>query len=620
MQYMASSYANQIDSSLKEKEVLATALANILETQNLSDQELIELLKDFKASSVGVNSAFVGYENLRYADSDGYTDKNKKNYDPRTRGWYKTALNSDKVSYTDVYIDTVNKRPCVSIVKKISRNGKFIGVAGIDIDLQAIDKLVKDIQVAKTGYAFILNNKGDFLTHPTYQLTDNIKSVENGKLAIAANNLLEQTSSVETAELGSEKYVLGTNKIGNTGLTFVIAAPINEIFADLQTVGITSMISSVISLCLLGCIIYFVTSSIVNRIKKLDIKAAKVANGDLSTIDVEKQENSNDELSKLNNSFEIMRENLRQVIAQLYDVSTQLASTSQQLSSGFEQSALSIDEVANSMTKVANESERQVNEVNNATNVVSNISASIEEVAATTNNMAMQADDVENVTEIGQESIQKATMQMNCVVEGTGQIRDRLKNLENSSTEIGKIVEIISSIAGQTNLLALNAAIEAARAGEHGKGFAVVADEVRKLAEQSEQAAQKITSLIQENCNDIDAVSNSIHTTMKDLTDGVSLVNLSGEGFEKISASVGQQVEQVKQISDVLKTLANNSQEIVEVIQKVDEIGKASAAEVLTVSAATQEQTASMEQIASAGKMLANMADELQKNINKFKL
>lgn len=195
-----------------------------------------------------------------------------------------------------------------------------------------------------------------------------------------------------------------------------------------------------------------------------------------------------------------------------------------------------------------------------------------------------------------------------------------IRDLGEQSKKIGEIVDTISGIAEQTNLLALNAAIEAARAGEHGKGFAVVAEEVRKLAEQSGNATENITSII----NDIQKRTQDAVVSMQTGTEmtlgSVQSVNEAGSAFQEIVAQLEQLFTRIERSAEAIKETNRGSKRITEAIHAIETVASALAEETQTVSAATEEQTASVHEVASASKKLEEMAAELQGSVERFKL
>ncbi len=192
--------------------------------------------------------------------------------------------------------------------------------------------------------------------------------------------------------------------------------------------------------------------------------------------------------------------------------------------------------------------------------------------------------------------------------------------LGERSKEIGQIVDTISGIASQTNLLALNAAIEAARAGEQGRGFAVVAEEVRKLAEQSQEATQRIAELIGHIQTDTDKAVDAMNDGTREVKTGAEVVDSAGTAFREIVELVSQGSGQIRDISAAVQEMASGSQQIVGLVKKIDILSKTSAGEAQSVSAATEEQLASMEELATSSQALAQLAQDLQTAVAKFRV
>jgi len=327
-----------------------------------------------------------------------------------------------------------------------------------------------------------------------------------------------------------------------------------------------------------------------------------------------------DEFGIMAKAFDNLTTTMRETIRQMIQSSEQVAASSEELTAGAQQSAEASNNIAVSITQVAQGSEKQVSAVNETSAIVQEISATMEEMSATATEMATMSEQTASAAIEGKTSVDRAVGQMNAVSVGARQAQVAAEDLKASSAQIGEIVGLISTIAGQTNLLALNAAIEAARAGEQGRGFAVVAEEVRKLAEQSEQAAHQIKELVGSNHDSIGKVVAAIDVAGRELTQGVELVNVAGANFGAINEQVSKVTDQVRIIAKAINEAAIGSQRIVGSIKEVESVSRDSAAEAQTVSAATEEQSASMEEIAAASQALAKLAIDLQAVVSKFRI
>lgn len=377
---------------------------------------------------------------------------------------------------------------------------------------------------------------------------------------------------------------------------------------------IVNILVAVISLA----ISFFISRSISRPTRELAQAAAAIADGDLSINDVEVK--SADEIGQLASSFNRMKANLRAVIRTVSSSSELVAASSEELTASAEQSAQASNQVAGSICSVAEGSSRQLEAVESASAIIGKMSADLQQAAAGANAVASKSIKAAEKATEGGKSVATAVAQMTSIQASVNSSAQVVAKLGDRSKEIGQIVNTISGIAGQTNLLALNAAIEAARAGEQGRGFAVVAEEVRKLAEQSQEAAKRIAELIGAIQIDTDQAVVAMATGTNDVKVGADVVNTAGLAFREIESLVIDVTEQIKGITVTMQQMAGGSQQIVSSMKEIDRLSKTAVEEAETVSAATEEQSASMQEIASSSQGLANMAQELQEAVSRFRI
>ncbi|MDR3562114.1 MAG: methyl-accepting chemotaxis protein [Negativicutes bacterium] len=379
-----------------------------------------------------------------------------------------------------------------------------------------------------------------------------------------------------------------------------------------------SIISGVSLLALILCSSfgYWVARSIARPVGSVTDALAEVANGNLTVRDLDIE--TTNEVGRLASALNAMKNNMTGLVRQIQNNSHQVAASAEELTASAEQSAQAANQVAGSITEVATGADKQVAAVNETSSIVEQMSAGIQQIAASSQTVAGVTDKTAGAATEGSKAVETAVGQMKTIEHTVNSSAQVVTKLGERSKEIGQIVDTISGIAGQTNLLALNAAIEAARAGEQGRGFAVVAEEVRKLAEQSQEAAKQIASLIGEIQSETDKAVVAMNQGTQEVKVGTEVVNTAGRAFGEITGLIGQVSSQIREIAAAIQQMASGSQQVVNSVRQIDRIGKEAAGHTQTVSAATEEQSASMEEIASSSQALARMAEELQNAVSKF--
>ena len=364
----------------------------------------------------------------------------------------------------------------------------------------------------------------------------------------------------------------------------------------------------------------FINRSVIKPIEMAAHDLGQMAKGDYTFSVSENDIAREDEIGKLARGMQTVAKTMKEVIGHLVDSSGQLGASSEELTASAEQSAQAANQVAEAIADIATGAEMQLSTVDKTTIVVEEMSAGIQNIAADAEDVASIAEKASSSAKDGSKTVNEAKRQMASIERTVGESAKVVAKLGENSKEIGQIVDTISGIASQTNLLALNAAIEAARAGEQGRGFAVVAEEVRKLAEQSQEASKHIAKLINEIQGDTENAVIAMSTGSHEVKLGTDIVNLAGKTFDEIASLIEQVSNQSGSISVAIQQTASASQQIVLSIQHIDEISKDAAGKTQIVSAATEEQSASMEEISSSSHSLVEMADQLQRIIGRFKV
>lgn len=348
-----------------------------------------------------------------------------------------------------------------------------------------------------------------------------------------------------------------------------------------------------------------------------------VAEGDLSEQSMEilkKAKINKDEIGLLASSVILMRERLHDLILNVSESTDNIAASAEELTANSEQTSAGIEDIADSVLNIAENTDKQMTSVSRSSDALSDISARIQETAANAHETAEVAHKTREATAIGEKAVAAAKDQMNNIEQTVIGLEQMVRVLQARSQEIEGFVGAIVGISQQTNLLALNAAIEAARAGEHGRGFAVVADEVRKLAEDSQNAAKNITELIVQIQSDTASAVSAMVSGSEQVKVGLNVVENAGDAFVTIAHFVENITDQISNVSSATQEMADNSQHAVDAMHELSMISQAVTDQSQSISASVEEQSASMQEIAHASESLAEISETLQNQISNFKL
>lgn len=362
--------------------------------------------------------------------------------------------------------------------------------------------------------------------------------------------------------------------------------------------------------------IFFITQGITSPLNHMMELCGKLRDGDFRHEDM--NIDRGDEFGTMQHVMGAMRDTINKLMRQTSITTEQLAASSEELTASAHQSAQASEQVAQSVTNSASAVVEQQQEVAEAMEAIDQVMVAIHQLNLAAAEVAKHSEEASQQAVSGADAIETAVDQIVSVEKIVNSSAATVDKLGERSKEIGQIVETITGIAAQTNLLALNAAIEAARAGEQGRGFAVVADEVRKLAEESHAAAQRISELISAIQTDTDEAVRSMHTGSVAVKEGTRSVEELRNTFDNIRTASSGVTEKTHGMASNLKDVSTNAETIKDRSTRISSNGKKVSTEMESVSAASQQQSASAEEIASASDSLATVAQDLQNSLQKF--
>ncbi|NEU31420.1 methyl-accepting chemotaxis protein [bacterium LRH843] len=385
-----------------------------------------------------------------------------------------------------------------------------------------------------------------------------------------------------------------------------------------EFVGQVLLISMVLSLLISGALVLIISRIISRNLNKVVELSNKIADGDLTDESI--TYDGKDEIGRLVVSVNTMRTNLHTMIRQVSGIAATVKNQSYGLTQSANEVSAGSQQVAATMEELASGSESQASNAGELASAMESFSAKVQESNADGEWIQKSSYEVLDMTEEGSHLMQMSIDQMETIDQLVQNAVQNVQGLDAQSQEISKLVSVIKDIANQTNLLALNAAIEAARAGEQGRGFAVVADEVRKLAEQVSFSVSDITTIVNTIQRESSLVAESLQGGYKEVEQGTNQIQTTGETFKKINEAVTTMVNGIQQVTQNLSAISASSQEMNMSIEEIASVSEEAAAGVEETSASIQQTNSSMVEVADNAENLAQLAEELNQLVHRFKI
>ena len=609
--------AETLQSRLKESEFSVKTAAHIIGQQERSETELRSILKTVKENNSDLLNVFIGYNNGKIIDA--LNTPTAATIDARTRPWYK-SITSETTAFSEAYESKSVGKTVITVAYPLKSGGKRAGVIAAEINLENLAKVTATIKVGKTGYAILLDRAGHFIYHPTIKATEDIFTINNGATAEYGKRYLSGSPQIVRYSFAGVPKIFSSAPLGDSGMAVFLGTAVSEFEGGINRLaGLITMVS-IFGLAILSAVVFFTVRRTTKIISMLSKRVGELAAGDFTPGRQSNLKLTDDELGTLFTSIRIMRRNTSDLLHDIQNTAEQVAASSQQLTATAEQSAQAASLVASSITQVAEGADKQRHAMREVVQDMAQRKIATEQMARKAGLVSQASQQAAAKAQDGAKAIDQAVQQMNAIEASVIESAQVVSQLGERSKEIGEIVETISGIAGQTNLLALNAAIEAARAGEQGRGFAVVAEEVRKLAEQSQEAAKQIGELIGKIQSETSRAVESMESNTAEVQTGSQVVRISGETFSEILQVVQQVTGQVQEISASVEELAAGGTQIAGAVDLLAAIVKDTADHTETVSAATEQQSAGLQEIASSSQALAQVAQNLHQITTKFKI
>lgn len=548
-------------------------------------------------------------------ENDYVADEN----DPAVQ-WFYGPYKAGKGVWSEPYDDPTLGGRYMTYSTPIMVGNKFIGVVGVDIEFDVFSKIINDIKILENGYAFMFDQNYNYLVHKSLTIEENVSTIAGGKYAFMKDILDRSDIGHIYYEFDGQDKIQGFARISN-GWVLSVAPVSDEIFAGLNQLRISYIALGIFFSIVSVVVAYLVGHNIAKPVKRITLILKRISNLDLRPYDEDKKLlKYKDETGQMARELSNMTTTLNHFVLDLKEQANQLHGDSERLYIATNESSASLEQVATAVTELAVGANDQNEDTNTSMNQLTELDEIISKVVDNSTSMNDTAQGVRNVNLETSRILNDLNENMDMTNETVSDVAEQVQALKDKSGDIGQVSSLIDQIAEQTNLLALNAAIEAARAGEAGKGFAVVAEEVRKLAEETSVLTNKINDSMSEIQRDIDDADKHMHAVKDIINKNVEISDKVKVAFKDTITGVDEVIGGIEQMNENINQVQEYKDVVVDSLRNISQVTEDNAASAEEVSAAVEEQSATITTIDQMSKTLSGVAERINKNIDQFSI
>ncbi|CAH6855494.1 Methyl-accepting chemotaxis protein [Vibrio chagasii] len=553
------------------------------------EDDVVPFLKQARVAG-GFDDIFLGTpEGGMYRS---HPERNRAGYDPRQRPWYQEANAAGKQIITTAYQDAITKALLVTIAEPVRHNGQLVGVVGADV---LIDQLVNDVislDVGDNAHAMLIDaSDGTFLAHPNSALSLKPVSQLSNDISMPIIENAVRTGSIEIIkERGAEKLLYFT-KVPNTNWIFAVQMDRATEEANHSTLLTQLIMTAVVITLIVIVLVSWLVSFLFRDLNRVSAALEEIASGE-GDLTQRLEPKSDDEIGQLAQNFNRFVGNMHTMVIKLSEVSAALGNQARQTASQAEERSARI--------------QMQQDEINMVATAVNEMAAATQEIAGNADHTAQNSSEAVGACEHGTGQVTQTQSSIQNLAQEVQIATNVILELEEHGNSINAILSNIQGIAEQTNLLALNAAIEAARAGEQGRGFAVVADEVRVLSQRTHGSTQEIQQTIE-------LLQGTTGKAVSIMNDSRTLAETSVDDANSAAASLTQIHAAVERISDMATQIASAAEEQASVTSEITRNTEG-------IRDVSNELADEAHQAAEQAAQLSELSHELESEISRFKL
>lgn len=547
-------------------------------------------------------------------------EKRKEGYDPRTRPWYKLAVdNKDKVALADPVKSSSKDGISMNAVKAVlDDKGNVKGVVGASVKLGFITDIISKIKLGKSGYVILTDSKGLMLINPKNKEMDfkDIKELKVDKL----NDITKIKEDSFEISIEGQSSLANIYTSPSTGWKYIAIAPKSEIYASTTRLLIINLTLAVVSIL----VVIALTIRFAKRFTKPIVYATEhlkvIETGDFTKVVDEAYLKSNDEIGTLLKSVNSMQDTMKRLINGVGNTAINVIETANILTTKTNKTADASNNITHVTQEIATTAAHQASSMEAGVTSVTELVENIEIISKETKDMSNISSEMDSLNNKGIGIIKSLNEKSSETRQASLYVNELIKEMDSMSDQIGLIIGAIGDIADQTNLLALNAAIEAARAGEQGRGFAVVAEEVRRLAEQSSRSASDIKLLIEKVQNQSKSAVEAVDKSKDIAIERDKALEETTKVFYEVSQATETMIGKIEKIQSYYTNMVSKGATLNDVINTLSASAQETSASTEEVCASTQEQMNLINEVLTQSKDLNDLAESLKGEIDRFKV